>query len=599
MQGTVLNITSEGEMVRSVDVDFPRATPPMTLRIETHERIGQGSFGTVYRATSNSPKFSSAFALKVAIGKGPRLQQELQVMRRVCTKGRLHIAGLEFVAINEAETMLVAGLELCLPLTLHDFLVSYRLTLELDMMYLAYQVLTAVAGVHEEDCVHRDIKLQNFVFDLDCNVKLIDFGLAYNSITPPPGDVVAGTVSFMAPEMASNALTKSNRSSVGAPADVWSVGIVLFSIVTQRSPYPTTAEDEATSSSQPPGTNKAEVNQSMLVRRVAKGQWVWPAGATSVSTDLRKLIESMLVVTPSERPTIRQVLAHPMWSRRHSPPKALKTFLGLEHFEALIASSPEHEQRLLRNVERKSQIVNLSRAASVANDSPSDVDDEHVTHSAPSVAAVNASAHPPGSSVSGGDDEVSELNASATERIEANSSRRGLEKEFEGVLDEAVRKKPTRSRSKSIVTAAVAPTANNSNAASLQRPEGRRSRSQSRPVLAEGSHEDALEWSRPPLIAPMRSRSSSVARHQSLPMPVPTTVVTPPPVPLEAPRSPTLLPLKLASRGNSVSQPRPPTGAIASSSISQQRRERSRSRSLVADTASQRVATQPTITDEG
>lgn len=583
MQGTVLNITSEGEMVRSVDVDFPRATPPMVLRVEAHERIGQGSFGTVYRATSNSPKFPT-FALKVAVGKAPRLEQELLVMRKVCTKGRLHVAGLEFVALNEPKTMLVAGLELCLPLTLHDFLVSYRLTSEVEMMYLASQVLTAVSGVHEEDCVHRDIKLQNFVFDLDCNVKLIDFGLAFNSITPPPGDVVAGTVSFMAPEMASNALTKTNRSSVGAPADVWSVGIVLFSIVTQRSPYPPTTEDETTSTSSQPASSRAEVNQSQLVRRVAKGQWVWPAGATFVSTDLRRLIESMIVLEPSERPTIRQVLAHPMWSKRYSPPKGLKTFLRLDGFDTLLAPSPEHQQHLLRNVERKSQMVNLSRAVSVANDSPlSDNEND---------APKNEEQHATAGSSSAEQRDVNELDTSATVRIEANASRRGLEREFEGVLDEAMCKKPARSRSKGGADT-------RSTAASLQRPAGgRASRSQSRSVLPPTDDDIELPVPALPPAVPPRSRSSS--RQAAPPMPMPVQVSTPPPTPRSptllphstpAPPqlSPTLVPSKAPSRGASTSMPRQPTGAIATSSISQQRRERSRSRSQAIESASQRV----------
>lgn len=67
------------------------------------------------------------------------------------------------------------------------------------MLFLAYQVVQAVSYVHAEGCIHRDIKLQNFVFDIDGNLKLIDFGLSSNVLHPPVGDVVAGTVSFMSP----------------------------------------------------------------------------------------------------------------------------------------------------------------------------------------------------------------------------------------------------------------------------------------------------------------------------------------------------------------------------------------------------------------
>ncbi|RNC49795.1 protein kinase, partial [Trypanosoma cruzi] len=198
MLGSVETISYDGEFVRLVELRLPLrgSTQGQLLSIRTCERIGQGSFGTVYRAVCDGyPKL----ALKIATGKAARLRQELDVLVKVCTKGKLLLPRFEFGAINKTGDLIVVGMELCVPSTLHDLLLVTRLTNEADMLFLAYQVLQAVACVHEQQCIHRDVKLQNFVFDLDGNLKLIDFGLASSAWNPPPGDVVAGTVSFMAP----------------------------------------------------------------------------------------------------------------------------------------------------------------------------------------------------------------------------------------------------------------------------------------------------------------------------------------------------------------------------------------------------------------
>ncbi|ORC92055.1 putative protein kinase [Trypanosoma theileri] len=400
MLGTVEKISYDGEFVRLVELRLPLRGVPrgQLLSIRTCERIGQGSFGTVYRAVCDGyPRL----ALKIATGKNARLRQELEVLSKVCTKGKLLLPRFEFGAINKAGDLIVVGMELCVPCTLHDLLLMTRLTNEADMLFIAYQVLQAVASVHEQRCIHRDIKLQNFVFDLDGNLKLIDFGLASSVWNPPPGDVVAGTVSFMAPEMAHNALHRDQRVTVGASADIWSAGIVLFSIFTQRNPYPPNAssltspdsDDEdndeegengnggaagATSTTTPVSKTLKKENLRLL-RRVAAGDWQWPVGS-SVSHELRQLVEFILVRDPSRRPDILAILSKPIWnSRRRAPPAAVTAFLGVQD-DLLLSHDEAH---LLRAVEQRSADVTASLMGSRANspDGENTIDKEKKNHS--------------------------------------------------------------------------------------------------------------------------------------------------------------------------------------------------------------------------
>eukprot|EP00796_Vickermania_ingenoplastis_P006113 gene6113-4395_t len=330
MIGRVELIDSDGERVNHVRIRVPsrRAAPgDEVLAVQTKECIGKGSFGTVYRAEAAG--FPGSIALKVTTGKLSRLQQELEVLSKVCTKGHLSLPRFEFGALHSGGELLVIGMELCVPSTLHDLLLSTRITNEGDMLFMGYQAAQAVACVHAEGCVHRDVKMQNFVFDLSGNLKLIDFGLAAPTPNPPAGDIVAGTVSFMAPEMARNALDKQKRVSVGASADIWSLGIVLYSIFTQRNPYTTGDRPDAV-------TSNAD-----LLNRVAAGAWRWPDGC-HVSAPIRELITTMLTKNPAERPTIEGVLQHKIWNvRRRSPPTAITAFLGVQEAADLFNSNDE------------------------------------------------------------------------------------------------------------------------------------------------------------------------------------------------------------------------------------------------------------------
>ncbi|KAG5466456.1 hypothetical protein LSCM4_01607 [Leishmania orientalis] len=401
MLGTVDAIDYDGDRVRKVVLRFPplrSGESEVVKEVRPCERIGQGSFGTVYRAVCGDyPRL----ALKISTGKSTRLRQELDVLSRVCTKGRLLLPRFEFGALNKTADLIVIGMELCVPSTLHDLLLSTRITSEAEMLFMAHQAVQAVSYVHMEGCIHRDIKLQNYVFDLDGNLKLIDFGLACNSLKPPPGDVVAGTVSFMSPEMAHNALHKDKRVSVGVAADVWSLGIVLFSIFTQRNPYPSTetpmqaagstcggAKDGAAAAAARPagaagvagqsstpsgveGEKDSAVSQQQrmnerLLRRVAAGDWQWPIGVT-VSEDLKQLVNSILVTNPEERPSVDTILANKLWNfRRRYPPAAVAAFLGVQD-DFLLSHDEAH---LMRAVEERSAGVTASLLNSRLCNSP-------------------------------------------------------------------------------------------------------------------------------------------------------------------------------------------------------------------------------------
>lgn len=289
--------------------------------------IGSGSYGIVYRASCHPFK---SLALKVCYGKPARLAKELTVLTKCAEETSkngsraIHIPQVYFAAWSDSDpSLLIIGMELCLPLTLHDYLHHESYPLEVGM-YLAQEVVEAVAYVHKCKCIHRDVKLQNFVFSIDGRLKLIDFGIATDSLAPPPGDVTAGTIAFMSPEMATNVLctSRDDRGVVGAPADVWSVGTVLFCIFVQGDLYTTSDEDPQT-----PGNDV----DAVLLHRVAQGQWRWPPNVErNVPKPFRDLITRCLKVSPSDRPTMASILKESCWKKTTVVPETIKKFLAVD-----------------------------------------------------------------------------------------------------------------------------------------------------------------------------------------------------------------------------------------------------------------------------
>ncbi len=96
-------------------------------------------------------------------------------------------------------------------------------------------VARAVDHLHAHGIVHRDLKPSNILLDHDEQPYVTDFGLAKVFV---PGSeatatgVIAGTPSYMSPEQASG-----RRADVGPPADIYSLGAILYELLTGEPPF--------------------------------------------------------------------------------------------------------------------------------------------------------------------------------------------------------------------------------------------------------------------------------------------------------------------------------------------------------------------------
>ena len=94
-----------------------------------------------------------------------------------------------------------------------------------------YQLCSAVSYCHRKYIVHRDLKAENILLDENENIKLADFGFANYYSNDGLLDTYCGSPPYAAPELF------QARKYIGPEVDVWSLGVILYSMVTGSLPF--------------------------------------------------------------------------------------------------------------------------------------------------------------------------------------------------------------------------------------------------------------------------------------------------------------------------------------------------------------------------
>lgn len=99
-----------------------------------------------------------------------------------------------------------------------------------DLVKPFYQVAEALDYAHQQGIIHRDLKPGNIMLDEHGNAYLSDFGIARVMGSNLTGSAIIGTPAYMSPEQA-------HGVNIDARSDIYSLGIVLFELITGREPY--------------------------------------------------------------------------------------------------------------------------------------------------------------------------------------------------------------------------------------------------------------------------------------------------------------------------------------------------------------------------
>jgi serine/threonine protein kinase len=205
----------------------------MDRRYRLEELVGRGGMAEVYRATDTEGDRPVAVKLlrDVEAADVRRFHVEVAVLGRLDHPGVVRLYG---TGSHEGVPYLV--LELVEGPSLADELVAGPLGAERSVS-VARQLADALAHAHGLGVVHRDLKPANILFDAEGRVRLADFGIArladlgvsVTGMTAP--GMVVGTMPYLAPEQ-----VEGRR--VGAPADVYTLGLVTLECLTGARCYP-------------------------------------------------------------------------------------------------------------------------------------------------------------------------------------------------------------------------------------------------------------------------------------------------------------------------------------------------------------------------
>jgi serine/threonine protein kinase len=201
--------------------------------------LGRGGMALVYLAHDN--KFATDVAVKVLNKEyvhneniRKRFLAEARNMFRMSHPNIIKVTDL----IDEGDTVAFV-MEYIEGETLKDYLERKGKLVDDEIKSLFTQMLDALEYVHEQGLVHRDIKPSNFMITPNDKVKLMDFGIAKQT-DPNTSDYTStgtqqqmGTPMYMSPEQV------HETKNVTPQSDIYSLGVVLWQMVTGKRPYDT------------------------------------------------------------------------------------------------------------------------------------------------------------------------------------------------------------------------------------------------------------------------------------------------------------------------------------------------------------------------
>jgi len=200
-------------------------------------KLGQGGMGVVFKAMDR--KLNRRVALKfllTGLTANPELKRRfIQEARAASSTEHQNICTI-YEIDETADGRIYIGMPLYQGETVKEKIRRGPLSLD-EAIGIAVQLAEGLSKAHHHAVVHRDIKPANLMVTNDGVVKILDFGLAKFSGRSDHTKVaqVVGTVSYMSPEQA-------RGEDVDHRTDVWSVGVVLFEMLTGQLPFKGTHE---------------------------------------------------------------------------------------------------------------------------------------------------------------------------------------------------------------------------------------------------------------------------------------------------------------------------------------------------------------------
>uniref|UniRef100_A0A3Q2NQ15 non-specific serine/threonine protein kinase n=2 Tax=Fundulus heteroclitus TaxID=8078 RepID=A0A3Q2NQ15_FUNHE len=284
---------------------------------EIGEELGSGQFAVVKRCKEKST--GTAYAAKFIKKRQSRvsrrgvkreeIEREVDILQQI-----QHPNIVELHDVYENRTDVVLILELVSGGELFDFLARKESLSEEEATQFIKQILDGVQYLHSKGIAHFDLKPENIML-LDRSVplpriKVIDFGLAHKIQPGADFKNIFGTPEFVAPEIV-------NYEQLGLEADMWSIGVITYILLSGASPF------------------LGETKQETL-GNISAVDYDFDEEFFSNTSELAKsFIRQLLEKDTRKRMTIQDALNHP-WIKPLNPRQAMEkrlSVINLENFK--------------------------------------------------------------------------------------------------------------------------------------------------------------------------------------------------------------------------------------------------------------------------
>jgi cyclin-dependent kinase 2 len=292
-----------------------QAKPSPLQRYDIKEKLGEGTYGEVYKAIdTENQRFIALKKMRLLEAEDEGVPatalREVSLLKELSNCANI-VKLLDVIHCNSTLYLVFEFLDQDLK-TYVESTGAGALPTKLVKSYL-YQILKGIAYCHSHRILHRDLKLANLLIDRKGVLKLADFGLARAFGVPIrtyTHEVV--TLWYRAPEIL------LGQARYSTPVDMWSVGCIFAELVTKRPLFPGDCEiDELFRIFRTLGTPNEEVWPGVTTLPDYKstfGQWK-PQSLASVVPGLDPLgldlLSKMLRYAPQERITAKDALKHP------------------------------------------------------------------------------------------------------------------------------------------------------------------------------------------------------------------------------------------------------------------------------------------------
>ena len=254
--------------------------PKQFGKYELIKKIGAGSFSAVVLCRHIQTRIYYACkvvsrALLVEQHIFDRFEQEVRILQSFKHPNIVHV---EQIVFTEENIYLV--MEYCAKGELFKHIVNTGPLEESEARRLFRQMTEGLEFVHAHNIAHRDLKPENILLDQDMNAKLADFGLCHATSAEQLLLTPCGSPFYAPPEIISNVKYD------GKKADIWSLGVVLYTMATGSLPW-------------------TETNQTQLFIQIQEADIIIPP---RLNPALRNLLDAMIQRDPSRRPSCKEIL---------------------------------------------------------------------------------------------------------------------------------------------------------------------------------------------------------------------------------------------------------------------------------------------------